>query len=280
MRILLTGATGFIGRNLKEAWEARHELYAPPSWELDLLDQQAVENCLLDRRFDVVVHAANTNDVIHPERAPEQVERNLRMFLNLRRCSALYGRLYYFGSGAEYDIRHAIPRMPEAYFGRHVPGDAYGFSKYTMSLLADGNIFDLRLFGVFGKYEEWTRRFISNMIWQGMSGGTMTMRQNRRFDYLYIDDLVRIMDWFLTHEPQHHHYNVCTGQGVELLALANMVKEELDMPCHLVVSEPGIGAEYTGDNSRLLAETGPLELTPLTQAVRALKRFYEKNGFF
>lgn len=116
----------------------------------------------------------------------------------------LPSRLYYFGSGAEYDMRHYIPSMRESYFGTHVPQDPYGFSKYLMSSLATGNIYDLRLFGVFGKYEEWQRRFISNMIYRNLTGQTMGMNQNMYFDYLYINDLSSILEWFLFHEPNCH----------------------------------------------------------------------------
>ena len=52
------------------------------------------------------------------------------MFFNLIRNSGLFGKMVYFGSGAEYDNRYYQPRMPEGYFDTHVPADSYGFSKY------------------------------------------------------------------------------------------------------------------------------------------------------
>lgn len=279
MKILLTGSTGFIGRNLKEAWTGRHDLYAPTRETLDLLDAREVERYLRTGQFDVVFHMANTNDAIHPERASLALEYNLRMFCSLHRCRDLYGRLYYFGSGAEYGMQHYIPRMPESWFGTHIPQDPYGFSKYIMSNLASGNIYDLRLFGVFGKYEEWRRRFISNMIYRNLTGRTMQMNQNMFFDYLYIDDLISILDWFLTHEPSHHHYNVCSGQRAELLSLARMVIEETGEPGEIAILHEGLKPEYTGDNSRLRAEMGELPLTPMRTAVRELVQHYRVHGF-
>ena len=281
MTILLTGATGFIGRNLKECWQNRYDLASPSHEELNLLDTAAVESYLRERRFDVVIHAANTNDVVHPERAAHLLDCNLRMFCNLERCSGLYGRMYYFGSGAEYDSTHYTPKMPESCFGKHIPADPYGFSKYVMSKIAgrSHNIHDLRLFGVFGKYEEWHRRFISNMIYQALNSRTMHMDRHMFFDFLYVDDLAAIMERFITHEPAYHHYNVCSGQRWDLYDLALMVKEETGSDAKVVTAGEGWKRPYTGDNSRLRAELGELRLTPMREAVREMILFYRKTGF-
>lgn len=280
MKILLTGSSGFIGRNLKEAWENQYNLYAPSRRELDLLDTQAVERYLRAEKFDVVVHAANSNNFRNRIDGYQILDWNLRMFLNFERCRNLYGRLYYFGSGAEYDMRHYIPLMEESCFGTYIPADPYGFSKYAMSKLADDNIYDLRLFGVFGKYEEWQHRFISNMIYQNLNGDVMRMNQNMYFDYLYINDLVSIMDWFLTHTPKHHHYNVCTGERMELYSIAQIVMEETGISSEIVVSQDGWKLEYTGNNCRLRGEMQEaLRLTSISGAIRELVAYYRQNGF-
>lgn len=279
MRLLLTGANGFIGRHLRDAWETRHELSTPARQELDLLDTQAVERYLKAGQFDIVIHAANCNNVRRQADAYQQLEGNLRMFCNLQRCSELYGKLYYFGSGAEYDMRHYIPQMREDYFGMYIPVDPYGFSKYLMSKMSGGNIYNLRLFGVFGKYEEWRRRFISNMLYQNLSGGPMRMMQNAYFDYLYIQDLIPILDWFLIHEPQYHHYNVCSGTHIDLMSLARLVIQATGIPSEILVAQGGWKPAYTGDNSRLLREMGELHLTPMWVAIKEMADYYSVNGF-
>ena len=282
MKILLTGASGFIGRNLKEAWRGKYDLFAPSRRELNLLDADAVENYLRCSSFDIVIHAANTNDVTRPEDAPHALEYNLRMFCNLSRCSKYFGKMYYFGSGAEYDSAHYQDYMPEAYFGRHIPRDVYGFSKYIMSelILRYDNIYDFRLFGVFGQYEEWRRRFISNMIYQAMTGSVMRMDRHMYFDYLYIDDLIRILEWFLIHEPEYRHYNICSGQPVDLYDLALFIREEVNADAEIILSGADWKSPYTGDNSRLRLEMGELlSLTPIRDAIRALIAHYRENGF-
>lgn len=279
MKILLTGSSGFIGRHIQEAWRSRYELYSPPHQKLDLLDLGAVERYLTDYDFDVVIHAANINNVRRRVSGHQILDGNLRMFCNLRRCCDLYGKLLYFGSGAEYDMCHYIPQMPENYFGQHIPVDSYGFSKYIMSNLADSNIYDLRLFGVFGHYEEWRRRFISNMIYQNLTQDTMQMNQNMYFDYLYVDDLIHILEWFLTHEPAYHHYNVCSGRKIDLYSLAQKVIQETGIITPIQVAQEGWKPEYTGDNRRLCKELGALKLTPMQTAIHEMVTYYRNNGF-
>ncbi len=281
MKLLLTGASGFIGRSIAESFRDRYELYTPSHIELDLTDSDAVAACLQRGTFDVVIHTANTNDFIHPDQAQYALDRNLRMFCNLRKCSDLYGKMLYFGSGAEYDKNHYVPMMSEEYFGTHIPTDPYGFSKYIMSELTAGseNIYDLRLFGVFGKYEEWRRRFISNMIYQALTGTEMHMDRNMYFDYLYIDDLCMIVEWFIHHKPTHHHFNVCTGQPVDLVSLAKIVKEETVTSAEIIMNGSDMKPSYTGDNIRLLDEMGAFTFTPVRDAVRKMVEFYRLHGF-
>lgn len=279
MKLLLLGTTGFIGRNVKETWENRYHLCTPARAELDLLDEGTVERYLRNGKFDAVFHMANANLLTHPEWMPCAMEYNLRMFCNLERCHDLYGRMIYFGSGAEYHMEHYVPQMPESYFGKHIPKDPYGFSKYIMSKMAAGNIYDLRLFGVFGKYEEWQRRFISNMIYRNLTGQVLQINQNMYFDYLYVNDLIPILEWFLNHEPVHHHYNVCSGQRVELLSLARMVIEETGIPGEITILQDGLKTEYTGSNRRLQEELGRLRFTPVRTAVQELIQYYREYGF-
>lgn len=191
---------GFIGRNLAESLNAGgscgdYVLHCPSSKELNLLDAEAVFAYLRNQGFDVVIHAANCNETRKRPSPYEVLDGNLRMFLNLERCHGMYGKLLYFGSAAEYDRKNYVPDMKEEQPGVFVPGLPYDFSKYVMAKLCEqsDNIYELCLFGVYGKYEEWERRFISNAICRGLKGMDITIRQNMYFDYLYVEDLVGIL---------------------------------------------------------------------------------------
>ena len=280
MKILITGGTGFIGRNLKEQLSEKYLVYAPERNSLDSTQLVQLQHYLKDNNFDIVIHSANINTTRNKLTTPyDALDGNLRMFFNLEQCKEYYGKMYYFGSGAEYDMQHYIPDMKESYFGTHIPKDPYGFSKYIMSKTCENssNIYDLRLFGVYGKYEEWERRFISNAICRALKGMDITIQKNVYFDYLWIDDLCEIMEWFICHEPTYKHYNVCRGSKIDLYSLACIVKEVLNIDCNIVVKEKGWKPEYTGNNERLLSEMGKFKITDYEESIEKLCYYYKEN---
>ena len=58
MRILITGYTGLVGRNVCEHLYAYHDLLIPTRSELDLLDRKKVENYFQNTKPDFLVHCA------------------------------------------------------------------------------------------------------------------------------------------------------------------------------------------------------------------------------
>src|SRR6266567_3247929 len=126
-KILITGGSGFIGRNLAETLASSYAVLAPSSRELDLLNEEAVRQYLAAKHFDVIVHSATTRSSRRVTGSPDLMGRNCRMFFNLVRNDGLFGKMIHFGSGAEYH-RIGLPgKVKEEYFDTHVPLDAYGF---------------------------------------------------------------------------------------------------------------------------------------------------------
>lgn len=169
-----------------------------------------------------------------------------------------------------------MEQIREEALGRSVPIDYYGLEKYAMALhaRASRNIYNLRLFGVFGRYEEWQSKFISNLCCKAVYGLPLTVRQNCMFDFLCIDDLAPIVIWFLEHQPQYHDYNVCTGRPVDLVSIAKTVLEVSGRQLPLLVAKAGWNLAYTADHSRLAEEMGGIQLRSMEDAVKELYRYY------
>jgi UDP-glucose 4-epimerase len=281
VRVLVTGAGGFVGRHVAEQLSAGHEVLAPAHAELDLLQGEAVRDYLERARPDAIVHAA-----IRPghraapvAQAGEVLHANLRMFFNLARCDGLFGRLILLSSGAVYGADHYRPRMPESYFGTFVPADEFGLSKYVCAAYAEArpDVVELRLFGVFGPGEDYGMRFISNAVCKAICDLPITIKQNRRFDYLWVEDVAPVVEHFLQHTGAFPAYNVCADGTYELRELAELVLVTAGKELPVVVANPGLGVEYSGDNARLRAELPALALTPVEEAVRRLRGWYEAN---
>lgn len=279
MNILLTGGGGFIGKNIKEQLSGKYMIIAPGHRELDLTDEPQVREFFLRNDIDVVIHGA-----VKPghRNAPDQsglLDANTRMFFNIMASADRFRKMIFLGSGAVYDMRHYKAKMEEEYFGTHVPVDPHGFSKYIIAKYLEHrqNVVKLRLFGVFGKYEDYAIRFISNAICKALFDLPITIKQNRRFDYLYIDDLMPVLEHFIENRAGHVAYNVTPDRAVDLYSLAEMVRCRSGKDLPIVVGEPGLGPEYSGDNRRLRAEIPELTFTPLVDAIDRLYGWYERS---
>ena len=130
MIVLITGGTGFIGRNLVELMTSKYKVLAPPRQQMDLLDGDSVSRFFRQYQIDVVIHSATTPGHRNAPKVTDLVARDLRMFFNLVHNADKFGKMIFLGSGAAYDMLYYQPKMEEEYFDTHIPVDEGGFSKY------------------------------------------------------------------------------------------------------------------------------------------------------
>lgn len=278
-KVLITGASGFVGRNIKEylATKDQYELYTPSSRELDCTDEGLVQQYLEDNRFDYILHCAVYGDGLERRIDPSKsLENNLRIFLNFQKCAHLYGKMLYTGSGAEYDKRYNIESVTEDAVGERVPVDHYGLMKYTVEQIIEKseNIYNIRLFGIFGKYEHYPSKFISNVCCKAIKNLPFSIRQNVYFDYLWVGDFVRMLDFFLQNTPRHHSYNLVSGQRISLLEICDIVNKISGKNMPVYVCREGLANEYTASNARFMAECRDFHYTPIEQSIEAVYEWY------
>ena len=277
MKILLTGGNGFIGRNMAEALSKKHEVVAPSETEIDWRNPDAVRELMRNSGFDAVVHAAER--ALYKDDPSEVLESNLRMFTTVTKCAGEEGakKFVYFGSGLEYGCE--ANKITEDKIGKIIPQDAYGYQKYLITRLAPTNmdVVNLRCFGVFGKYEDYSNRFISNAICRALYDFPITIRQDRQYSYVYIDDLCAITEQALTKPLRHKHYNVCTDEQWSLMDIARLVRRIAYKDVPINVAKEGKGLSYTGSGARLHREM-PCTFTPIYDAVKMLFDWYAMNS--
>lgn len=277
MRILVTGSSGFIGRNLVERLGPEHEVLAPRHAELDLQDGEAVARYLDDAQVDAVVHSATKPGHRNARDPSGLLEANTRMFANLTRRRDLCGRVVLLTSGLVYDQRYYSPKMREDRFGEHVPADEGGYSKYLCARMAESipGAVELRPFGVFGPHEDWEIRFISNAICKCIFDLPITLRQDRLFDYVWVDDLSDVIRRAVVGDLPAGAYNVTPDATVSLRVVAEKVRRTSGKGIEIRVAQPGMGVEYSGDNARLRRALTDFRFTNVDEAIGRLYRWYE-----
>lgn len=279
-KILILGGNGFTGRNLKEYLlsTGKYIVLAPARQELDLLNEREVAEYLSSHLIDVVFHCA----IFVPRTLQEEqeiLEKDLRIFLNLEKHSDKYKKMFYMGSGAEYDKSQDISVVREEETGRRIPENQYGFAKYIIGKMIENssNIYNFRIWGLFGKYEDWWTTFISGCCCKAIKGYPLSIRQDVYFDYLWVNDFCKIAEWAIAHEFKYHTYNAGSGNRILLSEIAKYVKKISGKEIDIIICRPGLGKEYTADSMRLREEYGKDYHTPIEDAIRNLYQWYEKN---
>lgn len=278
--ILITGGSGFIGKNLIEVFGKKYNVLSPTHKELDLLNTVDVDNFFAKNQVDVVIHCALVGGNRKEEQEEKFLLKNLRMFFNIVRNKDRFGKMINLGSGAEYDKSRPIIDVKEEEFGKNIPVDEYGFFKYVCSKYIEkqDHIISLRIFGLFGKYEDYRYRFISNAICQNISGFPITINQNVIFDYVFIDDFLKILNYFIDHESKHKFFNIGSGIKIDLITIANLINKVANKKSEIIVKNSDLNNEYSCNNNRLMSELGnSFKFTKIEKSIKSLYDWYEKQ---
>lgn len=270
--ILLTGSGGFIGSNLKEWLKNKYNLLTPRSYQLNLLDKQAIKDYIDSNNVDFIIHSASNGVRIKDGDTIEAVAKpNIEMFNNLAEFVNDKRPMITFGSGAEYDKSKPLHKIKEEDFGTSIPKDAYGYSKYLISKEIEkrDNILNLRIFGIYGKGED-KSRVTSCIINDNVNHRPVRLNQNVIFDFIWIDDFCRIVEYFVENPTKEKFINVTPTKSIEIIKLAEIVNSFSDYKSEIIIKNSGMNKEYTGDNSKLLSIIKDLKFTDYEEGLKQL----------
>lgn len=277
LRLLITGGNGFIARNLIENLSNKYFILSPNHKELELTNEQQVISYFKSHKVDVLIHCANIGGTKRTVGIPNITEINLKIFFNLLNCKKYYKKMIFFGSGAEYDKRYNLVKVKENDFGKNIPVDSYGFYKYVCSkfIEKEKNIISLRLFGVYGKYEDFETRFISYAICRTLLNKPINIQKNVVFDYLYINDLVKIVEYFIENEAEYKFYNVGRGFSVDIKTIAHLIIKLFSKNIPINIINKDLNNEYTCDVTRLRRTIKKLEYTDFSASIKEMINYYQ-----
>lgn len=273
MKILVTGGSGFTGQNILEEFKKKYTLFAPSHKELDLTHFNEVEEYIRRHKITHVIHTAiKGGDAV--------LETTLRMFVNLLRNLDRLERIIHLGSGAEYAKTRDLKKVKEEEeFGRFVPEDQYGLAKYCCALMSqkEKKIVTLRLFGIYGEYEDYRYKFISNTIVKNLLGLPIKIKQDVVFDYLYIHDFLSVIEHFLLKPCRYQEYNITPTRSIRLTEIVQIINRVADRPSRVTLVNKGYNFQYTADNTRLRKEIPKLRFTSYEEGISRLFLFYKER---
>jgi GDP-L-fucose synthase len=284
MNILITGGKGFIAKSLTEqlSKNAKYQIFSPSSKELNLINESDVDNFILSNKIDIIIHTANKGGGRDTLDFKNLTEYNLRMFFNIAKHEKNVKKIISFGSGAEYGKHKPIIDVKEDEYKKSQPLDEYGFYKSITSKYIEKSekIIQLRIFACYGKYENYLLKFITNSIVKNLFKLPIIINQNVYFDYMYIDDLINIVDYFINNEAKYKIYNASSGKKIDLLTLANTINKISDYTSEIVVLNSDLNNEYSSNNDRLKGEITKLNFISHEEAISEMYKYFKSNLSF
>ncbi len=276
--ILITGSGGFIGSNLKEYFTNKYQLLTPRSFELNLINTNAVKKYFEKNNIDFIIHCGSTGGYRGINDKDTTIKDNLSMVENILKYKAENTRVILFGSGAMYDRKRNLHKVKETEIGKFIPTELYGKSKMLIAEKINNrdDVLCLNIFGCYGKYEK-ENRFPSYAIMKNLKHEKIEINQNVVFDYLYIDDLSKIIEYFIEHKPKHNILNVTPTQSISLKEIAEIVNEISDFKSEIIIKNPVMNFEYTGDNTLILSELDNFTFTGYKKGIESLYKFIKNN---
>lgn len=275
MKILITGSNGFIGKNCVEQLSDKYSFIKVSHTECDLRYYPSLAPVFEKFEPDAVLHCAAKPGHRLATDLKDISLTNLQMFTAVLKCVNEFKikKFISIGSGSEFSMDRNLDNVTEESVGDFIPKDETGFPRYIINSLItqNKNAVNMRCFGVFGKYEDYNMRFISNAIVKAMFDKEIAINENKNFSYLYVNDLVKIIDIFLNNDLKFSDYNITPGYVYSMTDIAGIIKKVVNSKSNIKVL--GSGFNYTGSNKRFTSEFD-FKFTPLESAITELYNYY------
>ncbi len=305
MRILVTGATGFVGSTLVQHLIASgHEVAAlvrPSSrriWRLEMIGRELrqiegdleslPESSIRDFAAEGVAHLAWSGVSNRDHNNPNQIG-NIRQAVDLFSLVAQSGCSVFVGLGsqAEYGpcsgaIATDAPTNPTTLYGECKLATGRILAQLAKHHPQKPRFGWLRLFSSYGPGDE-TYWMIPSLILQLLHRQVppLTLGE-QRWDYIYVDDVVRAISSALTSSEASGVFNLGSGIAIPLASTIRTIRDLIDPALSLgfgqVPYRPDQVMHLEADISRLTELTGWTPRVLLADGLRQTVEWYRENA--
>jgi len=282
MKILVTGANGFIGTHICNVLSTKHQLFAltrsgnhhnPAVTALGVDLSKEFDATVLPKQIDVVIHLAQSrkfrefpNGVVDTLSVNTLSTARLLNYAIDAQCQqfifASTGSVYTPGEGLLSELDNINPSNP------------YAISKYATELIANCyakqmQVLNLRIFFPYGPGQE--KMFIPNLINSIKEGNPVTISGDSyglAFCPLYIADLCRLIADSIDHKASGT-LNLGGAERVTLVEAANAIADHMGLNADIQYNPDGKPVSFLSDNSVIEAALNTkVSNTPFAEGIK------------
>ena len=233
MKILITGANGYVGTTFYQSFKDKYDVTTLTKEKVDLINTENVKNFFKDKYFDVVIHCAIVGGGRLDTDDPKVLDSNLKMFYNLVECDSSFGKLIHFGSGGEKQ------------------NTFYGLSKKVIneSIKNKDKFYNIRILNVFDENEV-DYKFIKTNIKKYLNKQDIEIFQNKFMDFFYMPDFITLIDYCINNNISKE-IDCCYKTSPTLYDVAQIINNLNNYKVNINIKEWNLAPNFTGNYTDL-----------------------------
>jgi dTDP-4-dehydrorhamnose reductase len=233
MKILITGANGYIGKTLNKAFKDKYDITLLTRQVVDLYNSNQVKEFFKEKYFDVVIHCAIKGGGRLDKDDSNTLDTNLKIYYNLVENESHFNKLLHFGSGAEKQ------------------NTFYGLSKKVIneSIKNKDKFYNIRILNVFDENEV-DYKFIKTNIKKYLNKQDIEIFQNKFMDFFYMPDFVTLMDYCINNSISKE-IDCCYKTSPTLYDVAQIINNLNNYKVNINIKEWNLAPNFTGNYTDL-----------------------------